>query len=351
MPIVTMQRTFREIGRLRLGQQVEYGKEGKRRPEKLRTWRMTSPQRDVLDAAVAAGYGGEVKPWPEAPDGDAWQLVTTRREIAIVVPPRGQVISQWYEMWGGGGCLRRCNGETEMLTMVPCLCPADPIERMDLAGKGQACKPTTRLSVILPDLPDLGTWMMVSHGFYAASELSGSMEFLAAAASQGRYIPASIAVGWKTIKRPGQPTKDFPVPQIRIQETTGAMMELAGMTAPAAAVRELPSPRGEMPALPAGPALPAVAAPIPTSSAAEIRPVSEPAEEVAPTPTPPAPVAARPAPSRPAPAGKCDAVSPLSGDKCNLMAGHLEITNEGRKAPQLHRALDERGSQRESWPA
>ena len=225
MPIVTLQRQFRELGRIRLG---EKGPKGQ--PMRLGTWRLTSPDRKLLEAA-AAEYQGEVVAWPDAPDGDEFQLITAVDELDILVPP-GRPMSQWNELWSGAGCQRRCDGEREWLRNVPCLCPTDPEERNALASKGEACKPTTRLSVILPKLPDLGTWMYVSHGYYAAVELAGTADLLAAAATGGRMLKASLYIDQRTVKRPGQQTRKFPVPAIRIHETMTQLLAGGNGAAP-----------------------------------------------------------------------------------------------------------------------
>jgi hypothetical protein len=258
MPIVTLQRQFRELGRIRLGQQVEWEKNGRsgKRPAKLKTFRLTSPQRELLDHAAEL-YGGTVEAWPEAPDGDAWQLVTTVDAVDIIVPP-ANYLSQWNELYAAGGCLRRCDGVRDWLNNVPCQCPADPAERNELAQKGEACKPTTRLSVILPALPDLGTWMLVSHGYYAAVELAGAADLLAAATNAGQMIPARLAIGWKVIKRPNEPRRDFPIPQIRIAGTLAQLGEGNGHPAIQQLAAGAPAgrPMGQ-PALPEGAPLPA----------------------------------------------------------------------------------------------
>lgn len=261
MPIVTIQRQFRELGRIRIGQQVEYVKDGqkRRRPEKLKTFRLTSPVRSLLEHAADV-YGGTVAPWPEAPDGDEFQLITVNDTLDIIVPPNG-AISQWYEMWSGGGCQRRCDGVREVLSMGPCKCPADPVDRTELAAKGEACKPTTRLQVVLPRLPDLGIWLLVSHGYYAAVELLGTAELLAAAAQAGQMVPALLWIDQRRIRRPGQKTREFAVPAIRIPETLADMRALAQpegapeLAAPAAT--RMPALGPGRPQIPAGAALPA----------------------------------------------------------------------------------------------
>lgn len=246
MPILNLQRQFRELGRIRLGKM-----EG-RRPVKLNTFRLTSPTRDLLDRAAGI-YGGMVEPWKSGSDGDAWELITERDQLDIIVPP-GQTLSQWNEMWGAGGCLRRCDGVREWIGGSPCQCPADPADRNELAAKGEACKPTTRLSVALPSLPDLGTWLLVSHGYYAAVELAGTYELLAASSNLGRMIPAILGIDHRRIKHQGQARKDITVPVIRLSDT---ITELMSGEVPQVAP---PNPRLALPApaLPAEPAFGAV---------------------------------------------------------------------------------------------
>jgi hypothetical protein len=75
-PIVDMQQRFQELGRIRIGIQVEYEKDGKKRsrPEKLETFRLTSPNRDLLEAAVIAYGDAEIRPWQ-----GQWEVVTPSR--------------------------------------------------------------------------------------------------------------------------------------------------------------------------------------------------------------------------------------------------------------------------------
>lgn len=215
MPIITLQRQMRELGRIRTGNQVAGGN-GKRRPNKLETFRLTSSSKELVEAAAAA-YGGVATPWNN--DGSAeFEVITTAAVMDIVVPP-GQPVSQWYELWSGGGCQRRCDGVTNVLDMTPCACPKDTDERIALAAKGLACKATTRLNVILPLLPDLGVWRLESHGYYAAVELAGAAEILAMASATGRLIPARLRLEQRSKKEPGKPTKQYAVPIIEFVDT------------------------------------------------------------------------------------------------------------------------------------
>lgn len=205
MAIIELQRRMRELGRIRTGQQVGNGN-GRKRPTRLETFRLTSPSKELIEHAAAA-YGGKPKPW----NGE-WELITETDTLDVVLPPN-QSISQWYEMWSGGGCQRRCDGVTNVLTDSPCLCPADPAERRELAKEGQACKPTTRLNVMLPEIPDLGVWRLESHGYYAASELAGTVDVIEAA---GQMLPARLRLEQREVKRPNQPTNQFAVPVLEL---------------------------------------------------------------------------------------------------------------------------------------
>lgn len=209
MPILDLQRRMLELGRIRTGVTVE--SKGKSRPEKLETFRLTSPSRDLIDAAAAA-LGGVAQPWQ-----DEFEVITSTDTLEIMVPP-GEPLSQWYEMWTAGGCVRRCNGEVMVLTDEPCLCPQDPGDRRAgaAANPPTACKPTTRLNVMLTALPGLGVWRLETHGFYAAVELAGAASILAYATSAGHPIPARLRLEPRTKKVPGQPTHQYAVPVIEI---------------------------------------------------------------------------------------------------------------------------------------
>jgi hypothetical protein len=299
MPMVDIQRQLVELGRIRTGDQVEFQDQGgqtKRRPRKLETFRLTSQSRELI-AAAAALYGGEPRAW-----GDQWEVTVSAESLPVMLPP-GQAVSQWYEMWSGGGCQRRCDGARQVLVDEPCACPADKAERAQLATRGAACKPTTRVNLILPELPGLGVFRLESHGYYAAVELAGAAEYLSMATSVGHRIPARLRLVKRQVKRPtigrdGKATvqtRNFAVPtidlEIRIADLlAGEIPALPGPSVPPA----LPSgpvnrrQRVERPAFPSGTPLPESA-----GMAREVRPdlpppppiEEEPLEGVVITPT------------------------------------------------------------------
>lgn len=231
MPILTIQQRLTEVGRIRLGERKG------NRPSRLDHFRLTSQRRDVLDAAAAV-YGGQVKPWA-SDQGAQWQLTIEADALDVLVAP-GQSFTQWFELWKGGGCARRCNGITvESLDgrdvrdrEQECLCPADTTERVEAAKKGEACKPTTRLSVWLPLLLGIGVWRAETHGFYAASELPAKVSLLQSLAAQGYRPSAILRIATRSVKRPNQPTKTFPVLDLDVPEITISAMLAQGVSLP-----------------------------------------------------------------------------------------------------------------------
>jgi hypothetical protein len=225
MPILNLQRKLTEIGRIRLGARSDKGA-----PTKLDKFRLTSKSREALDAAAEV-YGGTVVSW-KSPDGDAFELVTEVSVLDVVVPP-GNALSQWYEMWSGAGCQRRCDGETETITGGPCKCPTDQQVRAEQSAKGQACRPTTRLSVLLPKIKAVGIWRLETHGYHAATELAGIAELLEKVSANDSYLPATLRLEQRSARRGGKLSR-FAVPVLEVGATVHeAIAASAGHSAPA----------------------------------------------------------------------------------------------------------------------
>lgn len=214
--IIDLQRRLAECGRIRIGQQVPTGR-GKTRPEKLSTFRLTSPDRHRI-ATAAHMYGGQASEW-EAPAGMQWEVITETDALNVIVPPSDMSFSQHYELWSAGGCQRRCDGRTESISDGPCMC--DPDKRQ--------CDIHTRLSVMLRDLPGLGVWRIDTSGYYAAVELQGAVEVVQMAAGRGQMLPARLRLEQRVIKRPGQATRRFAVPVLDIEVSPA---QLLGSSAP-----------------------------------------------------------------------------------------------------------------------
>ncbi|WP_377271874.1 hypothetical protein [Peterkaempfera sp. SMS 1(5)a] len=214
MPILDLQRRMRQLGEIRIGHVVDTGRtrrDGKplMRPAKLDKFRFTSPSRQILEQ-VAALYGGEVKPWTPANGGPAeFEVYSTADRLPVLVPPR-DAVSQWYELYQGSKCVRRCDGRTELKSDRTCLC--DPAAR--------DCSITTRVNVMLRDVPALGQWLLISKGYYAGVELPPAAELLAQA---GGYVAGWLGMEEKLVQREQGPAR-FMVPTLDVEITPAALM-------------------------------------------------------------------------------------------------------------------------------
>ena len=225
MPILDLQRRMRQLGEIRIGHVVPTGKtrrDGKpgTRPAKLDKFRFTSPSREIL-TEVAKLYGGEVKPWTPANGGPSeFEVYSTTSRLPVLIPPR-DAVSQWYELYAGSKCQRRCDGVTEHKRDRPCLCDPDNRE----------CSITTRVNVMLRDVPALGQWLLISKGFYAAVTLPPAAELLAQA---GGYVSGWLGMEEKLVQRDQGPAR-FMVPTLDVEITPAALMA-GNITGGAAAV-------------------------------------------------------------------------------------------------------------------
>lgn len=239
-PVVDLQRQLREIGRIRMGEK-RISKNGREYPAAIDRFRFTCASRGILEA-MAAEVGGTVEAW-ESPAGPQWQLTSTASDIAVVVPPMEEPFSQWYELWSAAGCQRRCDGQratiaTErgseiVMSERACVCNAENRE----------CKLTTRASLILPWAPGIGVWRLESHGYYAAVELTGTLQYLAVQASQGVYMECRLRLDKRTKRVPGQPTNEYVVPVLDTDATPAQLMAggIVPSEAPQIASRERPA--------------------------------------------------------------------------------------------------------------
>lgn len=179
LPIEGLTPRVQEIGRIRMGEKNKSGY-----PTKLKTFRLTSNDRKVLEAAAAL-YGGSVAEWKDAPDEGMFQVVTAASELDILVPRSLRSVSQAWELWQGGTCERRCDGRTEELSGSECICGPDRGSSDDL------CDIVTRLSVILPRIPGLGVWRLDTGGWNAATTIPSTLDLLLAL-DQRPMVPAVL---------------------------------------------------------------------------------------------------------------------------------------------------------------
>ncbi|NUP52307.1 MAG: hypothetical protein HOW97_34040 [Catenulispora sp.] len=219
-----MQRQARELGRLRTGYSIPSDNPNKRpRPVKSKTWVLTSHAEHYAQAAADA-WGGTVERWqPQGNGAPQFRVITEAESIDALLPP-GDPLSQNNEMWNKGGCARRCNGETELISRRPCLCMQQFGEdwyllRQDQNRKDQVCAATSRLNVILPDMPDMGVWRAETHSFYAANEWAGSVDMVLSGTGGKGLVPVLLRIEPRT-RVAGGKTKHFPVVVVEIRGVT-----------------------------------------------------------------------------------------------------------------------------------
>jgi hypothetical protein len=227
VPLTQLDRRPPEAGRIRMGEKTD------RAMRSLDRFRFTSPDQTLIQA-IAALYGGTVRPWnePKAKVKQQWQVTITASEIDVYMPQDG--LSIWYEMWAGGGCQRRCDGvecqvpmETgpgqHELVMTPCICDARQL---------MECKPYTRLSVIIPNIPFAGVWRLESKGWNAAHELPGMADLISTLQGSGQMVQATLGVERRDEMVMGK-KQSFVVPKLAIKQT---VLELQTGAADAAAL-------------------------------------------------------------------------------------------------------------------
>ena len=263
MPLLDRrQREGVQIGSIRIGTKV-MGANGRERPSKLDTFRLTSPDGSKIEAAAAL-YGGTARPWrPSEGAAQQWEVITTSDRMAVRVPPGSPVVQdyQYFAQPASGRAVvreRLCDGVTERMKGRPCVCPADLFERGKLAAQGGACKPTTQLSVILADLPGLGVWVLTSRGDSAADELAATARFLHGAELAGRMLPAVLRLEQRRSVGSGE-LHSYAVPVLDVQ---ASLLELETGTWQQTAISNGGGQGGRPAALEAAPAVQA-AGPLP----------------------------------------------------------------------------------------
>lgn len=230
VPIGQLARRIPEAGRIRIGQKQAMGN-GKARPAAIGEFRFTSHDRSAIEQ-IAALYGGTVRGWsdPKAAAGQV-EVVTDASEIRVVLPPDPLGGGPVYELWGGGGCERRCDGVTCTTYRAG---PEGPepvdVDCMCSAAGALACKPTTRLSVILPEVRFAGVWRLDTKSWNAAQELPGMVDLIHQAQGHGLQY-ATLAIKHRRSTIAGQ-TRTFLVPVLGTDATVEQLA--AGETALAA---------------------------------------------------------------------------------------------------------------------
>ncbi|GAW50582.1 MULTISPECIES: hypothetical protein [unclassified Nocardioides] len=244
MPIkpIVLQRRHAELGRIRLGAK----RDGSGAPMKLASFRFTSPSEQYIKD-LAELYGGEARPWDNGGKPE-FEVFTEASTIDVIAVKGG--LSQWMETWSGGGCVHRCDGEVNTLTNQACN-PNDPAHKN--------AKPTTRLSLMLPELEAMGVWRMESHGWNAAAEIPAVAEL---ALFVGDLVPAVLHMVERRSVRDGKtsrfvvPVLDLRIGVARLKEIVAQKSGMAPAELEAGAGQEHPALQSGAPAAAANPFAP-----------------------------------------------------------------------------------------------
>lgn len=249
--LLNIQRRAAEHGRLRTG--YTQGN----RPVRSATWVVTSHSEEHVRTAAEL-WGGEVEQWTPLNSNIAqWRVITKASSIEALITP-GDPLNQYNEMWSAGGCQRRCDGETELLSRQSCLCARQFGEDWHTQPKGRVCSATSRFNVMLPDLSGMGMWRAETHSFYAASEWGGMVDMVLAGTDGKGFVPVTLRIEPRQVVREGK-TKKFPVVVVELRGVT-PRQALAGPMSTAMAldpsgtraVAALEAPRPDYLALAAG---------------------------------------------------------------------------------------------------
>ncbi|MFG3585050.1 hypothetical protein [Streptomyces sp. NPDC047990] len=201
-----------EHGRLRTG--YTQGN----RPMRSATWVVTSHSEEHVRAAAEL-WGGNPEQWsPLNSTITQWRVITKASSIEALITP-GDPLNQYNELWTKGGCQRRCDGETELLSRQACLCAARFGEDWHQQKKGTVCSTTSRLNVMLPDLSGMGLWRAETHSFYAASEWGGMVDMVLAGTDGRGFVPVTLRIEPRQVVREGE-TKKFPVVVVELRGVT-----------------------------------------------------------------------------------------------------------------------------------
>ncbi|WP_329032213.1 hypothetical protein OIE71_04540 [Streptomyces sp. NBC_01725] len=232
--ILTMKKQGAELGRIRTGYSTPNPDPKKRAvAQRSATFILSSHSCEYIERAATL-YGGTAEEWtPQGSKIAQHRVITEAREMRAILPP-GDPLSQNNELWTGGGCARRCDGVTEHLSRRPCLCLAEHGEQWHEQPAGTVCKPTSRINVMLADLPDFGVWRLETHSYYAADAMAGGIDAVLAATDGKSPMPLRMWIEQREAKRRGK-TKRFPVVMV-VPSIPSLRHALAGPLSMAAAL-------------------------------------------------------------------------------------------------------------------
>lgn len=204
-----------QFGRAPEQGRIRYGVRQNGIPRSITKLRFTSSDQTAL-SEIAQLYGGQVKPWQK----EQSEVITTVSEVPIILPPNPLGDGPIYELWKGSTCVRRCDGISAWIPIkshdgadlqeVPCICnEAEALE----------CKPTTRLSVILPEVRFGGVWRLDCKGHYGSQELPSMVRMAEQLQARG------LTRAYLGLEKRSREKKNYVVPVIRLQDSVNSIID------------------------------------------------------------------------------------------------------------------------------
>lgn len=250
VPIGQIGRRIPEAGRIRTGEKgpVKVSKRtGKeyQDPQSIPNFRFTSAERENVEQ-VAAIYGGTVEPFSDPKSPDRWQVRTDATEIRVALPPDPLGGTPLYQLYGGGGPERRCDGVVcEQWRKGPDGPEPYEVDCLCAAAGALKCDVTTHLSLFLPEIRLTGVWRLTTKSYNAAVELPAMVDAIR------DLQDAGIVRGVLSLKPHQQTlageTRKFLVPTLGVDASMEALAGGGGMVA------ALPAPPPDVAALASGP--------------------------------------------------------------------------------------------------
>jgi len=259
---------YPRLGRISCGFQASKGAVAY--PARSDTLVFSADERSRVEA-VASVLGGEVRQSPRPAGADErWFVVTQARELEVLLPDLSdRTWDAWYELWGAGGLVRRCDGARCLISVdpqtgerredLPCLC--DGLE----PGDEHRCRITCRLNVLVPRLapvvPGIGVWQVVSRGESTYRAIASVLELLRALAqfTPPSRIPLTLRVESRQGRDAQGRPRRWPVLTLQSAAPMAALLahtpgQAAAAAAPAAAAavtapEDSPEDSGEEPEL------------------------------------------------------------------------------------------------------
>ncbi|MEU9025993.1 hypothetical protein AB0D46_00350 [Streptomyces sp. NPDC048383] len=150
------------------------------RPQALDSWRVTTDDADVA-ARVASFLGGEPQPNEGGGGGLAYEVLTSRESVRILLDGHAAVAARMV-LRGGKGIIHECDGveflSPEEKKGQPCGCPP-LLENKKLAAKnGRGPMPSIDITFRIAATPVLGPFHFVTTSWQMAAQLSDLLEAL-----------------------------------------------------------------------------------------------------------------------------------------------------------------------------